>query len=113
MVRPSTPFIAAALGVVLSVGAALAQQENSFVLTIRNHQFEPTELVVPASARVQLTIRNLDATPAEFESVELRREKVIAGNSEGVVNIGPLRPGRYEFFDDFNRRTARGTIVVR
>ena len=28
------------------------------------------------------------------------------------VFVGPLEPGRYEFFDDFNR-AARGFIVVK
>jgi hypothetical protein len=44
----------------------------------------------------------------EFESVSLRVEKVIAAASEGVVNVRALSPGRYEFFDDFQR----GTLVV-
>jgi hypothetical protein len=48
----------------------------------------------------------------EFESVSLRVERVIAGNSEGVIQIRPLAPGRYDFFDDFNQE-AEGVLVVR
>jgi hypothetical protein len=47
----------------------------------------------------------------EFESVSLRVEKVIAANGEGIVNLRPLQPGRYNFFDDFNPQT-KGTLVV-
>jgi hypothetical protein len=47
----------------------------------------------------------------EFESVSLRVEKVVAANSEGVINLRPLKPGRYKFFDDFNAKTT-GTLVV-
>ena len=42
----------------------------------------------------------------EFESVSLRVEKVVAAGSEGVVNVRPLAPGRYEFFDDFHQEDA-------
>jgi len=38
-------------------------------------------------------------------------EKVIAANGEGIVRVGPLKPGKYEFFDDFNQAN-RGTLVV-
>ena len=55
---------------------------------------------------------NADPTPAEFESFELRREKVVAPGQEVTLYIGPLKPGSYEFFDDFNP-SARGHVVAR
>jgi plastocyanin len=95
-------------------GAAPAHgQEKAYTLTIRDHGFTPTELEVPAGQKITLTVKNLDPTAEEFESVELHREKVVAGGQEITVYIGPLRPGRYEFFGDFNPQTARGTIVVK
>jgi hypothetical protein len=39
-------------------------------------------------------------------------EKVIAGNSEAVLKVGPLAPGHYEFYDDFDQRNTM-TLVVR
>jgi len=48
----------------------------------------------------------------EFESDSLHIEKVIGGNSEGVVEIKPQAPGRYEFYDDFNQEST-GVLVVR
>ena len=54
---------------------------------------------------------NLDSAAMEFESASLRVEKVVAAGSEGVVNVRPLAPGRYEFFDDFHQET-RGVLVV-
>jgi hypothetical protein len=38
-------------------------------------------------------------------------EKVVAAKSEGLVNVRPLNPGRYEFYDDFNDK-ARGVLNV-
>ena len=55
---------------------------------------------------------NRDDTPEEFESYELNREKVIVGNSQGVVFIGPLKPGEYPFFGEFNMKTALGKIIA-
>jgi plastocyanin len=81
-------------------------------LTIRNRAFEPAELEVAAGQKIELHIRNADAAAAEFESVELHREKVVPAGQEVVIFIGPLRAGRYEFFDDLNPR-ARGHIVAR
>jgi len=97
----------------LVAGAAVAsaQEAVSLAISIRNHRFEPAELHAPANRPIVLRIKNLDSTPAEFESVRLRVEKVIAANSEGTINLRPLSPGRYEFFDDFHQST-RGALVV-
>jgi plastocyanin len=88
---------------------ALAQEFN---LVIRNHQFEPQELRVPAGKRVSIYVANEDATPEEFESVTLKVEKVIPGKSKGLVRIGPLAPGRYEFIGEFHADTAKGAIIA-
>ncbi len=82
-------------------------------LSIHEHRFEPAELSVPANQKVKLLIRNLDSSAEEFESYELKREKVIPGNTEGVVFIGPLAPGSYPFFGDFNQATAQGWVIVK
>jgi len=83
-----------------------------FELVIRDHLFYPAELRVPANQKVKLLIINEDSSPEEFESYELNREKVILGNSRAVVFIGPLAPGRYPFFGEFNMSTAQGVVIV-
>ena len=87
--------------------------EPVFLLTIREHRFEPTELQIPAGTKVKLLIKNLDPTPEEFESAELHREKVVPPGQEVSVFIGPLDPGTYPFFGDFNPKTAQGKIVAK
>lgn len=84
-----------------------------FEIEIREHLFFPAEFEIPANQKVKLIIYNRDATPEEFESYELNREKVIVGNSQGVVFIGPLKPGEYPFFGEFNLKTALGKIIVK
>lgn len=95
----------------LSVSPAFAVEEITVV--IKDHKFEPATVEVPAGAKIKLIIDNQDPTPEEFESHELKREKVIQGNSQGVVMIGPLEEGTYPFFGEFNEATAQGVIVAK
>ncbi|MHB1091902.1 cupredoxin domain-containing protein [Thiobacillus sp.] len=81
-------------------------------LTIKDHQFIPAEVKVPAGKKVKLLVSNQDSTPEEFESHELNREKLISGNGKATIYIGPLAPGKYPFFGEFNEKTARGVIVA-
>jgi heme/copper-type cytochrome/quinol oxidase subunit 2 len=100
------------LALMLAWPAAAADNNTTASLTIRDRAFDPAELVVPAGQKIELHIRNADTAASEFESSELHREKVVPAGQEVVVFIGPLRAGRYEFFDDFNPR-SRGHIVAR
>jgi plastocyanin len=88
---------------------ALAQEFN---LVIRNNKFEPEEIRVPAGKRVSIYVSNEDATPEEIDSPALKVEKVIPGKSKGLVRIGPLQPGRYEFIGEFHADTAKGVVIA-
>jgi plastocyanin len=92
----------------LRLGAA--QAAPTIELEITNHVFQPSVLEIPAGQKVRLLVINLDETPEEFESYELNREKVIAGHSKAVIFVGPLEPGEYPFFGEFNPKTAQGVI---
>lgn len=109
-------LVVAALGFGLSAAmlAATAHAgEPDYRLVIREHRFVPSELTVPAGRKVRLVVVNEDATPEEFESYPLNREKVVPPKGQVVVFVGPLQPGRYEFFGEFNQATARGWLVAR
>jgi len=110
-VRPF-PIVVLMLLLGLFSAAALADVPE-FRLAIRNHRFVPAELVIPANTKVRLMVVNEDATPEEFESHELNREKVVTGKATITVYVGPLKPGRYPFFGDFHQDSAQGVLVVR
>ena len=93
-------------------GPSYAQEPVTISVTIKNHRFQPAELHAPANVPIVLKVKNLDATPMEFESVSLRVEKVVTPNSEGIIRLRPLAPGSYSFFDDFNQE-ANGVLVIR
>src|SRR6201982_3417901 len=98
---------------ILAVIPAAAAQDPAYTLVIKDHQFQPTEIEIPAGQKIALMVKNNDTTPEEFESTELRREKVVAGGAQMTAQLGPLKPGTYEFFGDFNPKTARGHIIAK
>ena len=112
----SRVLIAAAVAVVTASAtniAPAAAEEPTVTLTIKDHKFDPAEVEIPAGTKVKLIVKNADSTPEEFESHELHREKVIAGGQQAIIFVGPLKPGRYEFFGEFNPKSARGHLVAK
>lgn len=99
------------LAFVLFPAMAIAA-DAEYSLSIKDHRFSPAELALPAGKKIKLVVSNLDSTPEEFESHSLNREKVIAANGKATLYVGPLTPGKYPFFGEFNEKTARGVIVV-
>jgi plastocyanin len=89
-----------------------AAHADDYMLTIKEHKFQPAELMVPPGTKFKLLIENQDATPEEFDSYPLNREKAIAGHSKATIYIGPLEPGRYTFTGEFHADTAQGVVIV-
>ena len=101
-----------ALLVMSAASSVSATEPPEFRLVIRDHRFVPTELKVPANTKIKLLVVNQDATPEEFESHELNREKVVTGRGTIPVYVGPLKPGRYPFFGEFHAETAQGALIA-
>lgn len=83
-----------------------------YEIVIKDHTFTPDEIQVPAGEKIKLVVHNQDPTPEEFESDDFRREKIIAGNSKATIFVGPLEPGKYHFFGEFNLDKANGYLVA-
>ena len=100
---------------IMAMATASAADVDEFMLNIKNHAFEPKELTVPAGKKIKVLVVNQDATPAEFESKPLGREKVISGNAKATILLGPLKPGRYAFVEEYHEKEAgaQGTIIVK
>lgn len=84
-----------------------------YTIILKEHKFDPAVVEVPADTKVKLIVKNEDATPAEFESDDFKREKIIQGNAQGIILVGPLKAGEYKFFDEFNEATAQGVLVAK
>lgn len=107
-----TRLINSALLACVCFCAAVNADVPTFTIEIRDHLFFPSQLTLPANTKVKLIVINRDATPEEFESYELNREKVIMGGAKAIIFVGPLVPGDYPFFGEFNPKTAQGMIRV-
>jgi hypothetical protein len=97
----------------LFAAPSLAEETLVFTINIKEHKFDPDTLEIPADKKVKLLVKNLDKTPEEFESHDFNREKVIPGNSEATILVGPLKPGEYKFFGEFNQKTAQGKLIAK
>ena len=104
-------FACSALLAALAV-PAIAADEVTVQLMARDGKFNPTELVAPQGKKIRIEISNEGKDAIEFESKDLRKEKVLAPGSKSVVVIAPQKPGRYRFFDEFHEATAQGVLVV-
>ncbi len=110
---PMGPKLFVAAGALCGLISALpAHAQQSVAVEYINGKFRPGELHAPSDQPLVLRVKNLDSKAMEFESNSLRVEKVVAAKSAGIINIRPLKPGRYEFYDDFNA-TARGVLNIR
>ena len=91
---------------------ASAQSADPVQLTLKNHRFEPDHVTVPAGERFRIELTNQDDTVDEFESYDMKFEKIVVSGGHAAVYAGPLRPGTYKFFDDYHPDTAFGTITA-
>ena len=86
--------------------------KNSTKLTIENNKFSPEELKVKANTPFVIVVTNKDKTPEEFESKELKIEKVIPPGQTVKVRVRALKPGTYNFVGDYHQATAKGRIIA-
>lgn len=99
-------------GILVIAGAASAADAPPEVaLSLDNGQFQPSEVKVKANTPFVLVVTNRGAKAAEFESKDLRVEKVVPAGKTVNVRVRALKPGSYAFFDDFNK-AATGRIVA-
>ena len=101
---------AALLATLAALGAFAA---DDIALTLENHRFTPSRIEIPAGQKVRLMVENKDGTPEEFDSSELRIEKVIPGKAKAPIFVGPLKAGEYKFVGEFHEDSAKGAVVVK
>jgi hypothetical protein len=91
---------------------ARAADEPTFSIEFKDGTVTPARIEVPAKTRFRLELKNSGKTPAEFESNEMKKEKVLAPGTTSSLIIHTLDPGEYAFFDDFHPQ-AKGVLVAK
>jgi len=93
--------------------AARAEDAATFRIEFSDGQMEPRRLEVPANKRLEIELVNKGQSPAEFESKQLRKEKVLAPGAATTLVIRGLDPGEYDFFDDFHPDSPPAVLVAK
>jgi hypothetical protein len=109
--KPALRSVAFAL--LLNATAAWADDMPTFLLVMKDGRLFPETIEVPAQTRFRLEIRNEGPGATEFESLELRKETVLAPGVTRKLVFHPMKPGTYKFFDEFHPETAQGRIVAK
>ena len=93
---------------------AFASELKTYDMELKDGVVTPNRLEVEAGTTFKIVLRNTGTKPAEFESLRLRKEKVLGPGVTSFVVIRRLSPGTYEFYDEFNidKETAHGVIVA-
>jgi plastocyanin len=106
-------ILALAIGFGLAVVAVQSRAAGPAVtLTLKDHRFSPAEITIPAGQRVQFIVINQDKATEEFDSHELKVEKLITPSGKVSFWIGPVAPGTYSFMGEFHPATARGRVIA-
>ena len=107
-----TARLALLLLLVAAVPALALAADLEIPLTIEQNRFSPEEVRVKANTPFVLVITNKDAAAEEFESKELRIEKVVPAGKTLKVRVRALKPGTYPFVGDYHQSTAKGRTVA-
>lgn len=107
-------LIACAASCALFVSFADAAEDLVVVkLSAKDGKFEPLKIEVPAGKRFKIELSNDGKGPMEFESKDLKQEKVLAAGAKSSIVINALKPGTYTFFDEYHMDAPRGQIIAK
>ena len=97
----------------LLAGQAARAEDVTIKLDMKDGVITPSPLQVPPKKAFRLEVTNSGKKPAEFESKDLRKEKVIAPGVTTVIVFRPLDAGEYTFFDEFNEKTSQTKMIAK
>ena len=103
----------AVFGLFLASTAAFADDLPTYKVLMKDGRIFPDTLEVPANTRFRLEVKNEGPGAAEFESLELKKELVLAPGVTRSTVFAPMKAGTYKFFDEFHPETGQGRIVVK
>jgi hypothetical protein len=107
------PVSIAAFLLLVILAPVHSEEMPTYQLTIKAGYFIPETVEVAAHTRFRLLIKNEGPGAEEFESAELKKEKVLAPGASSFLIFQPLKPGTYKFFGEFHPETAQGKIVAK
>lgn len=101
------------LGMLPGGMAVAAEELPAFEVVVNDGYFKPNRLEVPAGRRVKLVLINEGPGPLEFENDEMHIEKVLNAGARSFVVLPKLKPGEYDFVDEFNPITGELKVIAK
>jgi len=92
---------------------ALAEDMPVYKLVAKDGVFEPATIEVAAGKKFKIELSNEGTGPMEFESKDLKQEKVLAKGAKSSIVINGLKAGTYTFFDEYKPNAPKGNIVAK
>ena len=86
--------------------------DQTVVLTLKNHRFEPAKLTLPAGRKIHVRLINQDGAMEEFDSSDLKVEEDVTPHGRTEFTVGPLKPGTYAFMGEAHPATAEGSFTA-
>ncbi len=87
-------------------------QDATIKLEMKDGVLTPNPLEVPAKKAFKLEIKNTGKTAAEFESKDLRKEKVVGPGKTVTIDFRPLEPGEYAYFDEYHEAMTKNAKII-
>lgn len=107
-----TAIVLTMLSLAFVVAPAHSEDEITIKLEMKDGVLTPNPVEVPAKKAFRLEIKNTGKTAAEFESKDLRKEKVVAPGVTAVVVFRALEAGEYAFIDEFHEDMTKNAKLV-
>lgn len=108
-------LLTGALAALLPLWATGAQADDlpTVRIELKDGQINTRRVELPAKQRFRVEVVNLGKTPAEFESLPLGLELVVAPGGTRSRVLPGKSPGTYSFYDEFHMETTRGEFIIR
>jgi hypothetical protein len=95
-----------------SLAPGLADEIATYVLTLENDTFTPSDLKIPADKPFALKVVNKEKAAVEIEAKDLKIEKVVAAGGEVIARVKAQKPGRYLLVNEYKEDTVKTFVVV-
>ena len=105
-----------ASGIVTLVGrssVSAAEKVGAIVLFMKDTEFKPDRLIIPASQEVTLVVDNADLMVHTLTIEDLDLSHALAGRSSMLIELAELQPGQHEYTSTaWGDEDMKGTLVV-
>lgn len=93
--------------------AAQADEVPTFKVELNDGVISTRRIEVPAKQRFRVEVVNKGRTAAEFESLPLGLELVVAPGLTRSRVLPGKSPGTYPFYDEFHMKTTQGVFIIK